>query len=156
MEVGRVRWSSRLLIEGGSTNGDPAPWEAAGGVGDVGHGPARAAKTPAEAGVSWNRPEGWVPDGVAQRWAVYGPIPTGGSTVVSDGLHRAAFHGFLAGGFFFGARRLLHDVGVTAVIPTCEILRGGFAAQVAVDALIVDEVFARDVFGIPVCNVSHI
>ena len=77
------------------------------------------------------------------------------STVVANGFDRAAFHGLFAGGFFFGGRRLLHDVRITSVIPAGVILRRSFAAQVAVDALVVDEVLARDVLGIPICNVSH-
>jgi hypothetical protein len=35
------------------------------------------------------------------------------------------------------------------------IVRGRFAAQVAVDALVVHVVFARNVFGIFVCYISH-
>jgi hypothetical protein len=81
--------------------------------------------------------------------------PTGTSTVVADGFDRAAFHGLLTGGFFFGSSRLLHHVRISAIIPSGVILGGGFAAQVAVDALVVDEVLASDVFGIPICNVSH-
>ena len=77
------------------------------------------------------------------------------SAVVANGFDRAAFHGLFAGGFLFRSRRLLHDVRITAVIPAGVILRRSFAAQVAVDALVVDEVLARDVLGIPICNVSH-
>ena len=78
-----------------------------------------------------------------------------GSAVVANGLDRAAFHGLFAGGFFFGCGRLLHHVRISAVIPSGVILRSGFAAQVAVDALVVHEVFAWDVLGLPVSNVSH-
>ena len=89
------------------------------------------------------------------RWGHRPNSSNRGSTVVANGFDRAAFHGLFAGGFFFGGRRLLHDVRITAVIPAGVILRRSFAAQVAVDALVVDEVLARDVLGIPICNVSH-
>lgn len=89
------------------------------------------------------------------RWVLPSDSLDLGSTVVANGFDGTAFHGLFAGGFFFGGRRLLHDVRITSVIPAGVILRCSFAAQVAVDALVVDEVLTRDVLGIPICNVSH-
>jgi hypothetical protein len=65
--------------------------------------------------------------------------------VVADRFDRATFHCFLAGLVFFGILGLLHHEGKTAVGVAGEILRGSFAAQVAVDALVVHVVFARHV-----------
>jgi hypothetical protein len=44
---------------------------------------------------------------------------------------------------------------VSAVVVAFEIVRRRLAAQVAVNALVVHVVFARDVFGIAICSVSH-
>lgn len=75
--------------------------------------------------------------------------------VIADGFDRAAFHGFLAELLFIGRFRLLVDVGVTAVIIAAKIARSGFAAEIAVDALIIDVKFAGQVFGIAISDVSH-
>jgi hypothetical protein len=50
---------------------------------------------------------------------------------------------------------LFEDVGIAAVFVPGEIGRSGFATQIAVDALIVHEVFAGNIVGIFVCDVSH-
>jgi hypothetical protein len=75
--------------------------------------------------------------------------------VVADGFDRATFHGFLAQLFLFGRTRLLIDVGIAAVIISAEIAGGGFAAEIAVDALVIDIIFAGNIFGIAVCDISH-
>jgi hypothetical protein len=77
------------------------------------------------------------------------------SAVVADGFDRAAFLGFLAAGFLVGILRLLEDKGVTSVVVAFEIVGSGFAAEIAVNALIVHVKFAACVFGIFVCYVSH-
>src|SRR5260221_453457 len=59
------------------------------------------------------------------------------SAVIANGLDRAALLGFSAAGFFFRRLGLLIDVGVTAVFIALEIVRRGFAAQVAINALII-------------------
>ena len=64
------------------------------------------------------------------------------AAVISDGLDRTAFHGFFALGFLFGRGRLLEDVGIAAVVITGKIIGGGFAAQITVDALVIDVVLA--------------
>src|SRR6185436_15870446 len=66
-----------------------------------------------------------------------------------------AFLGFLALLFFLGGLGLLVDEGVATVVVALEVGRCGFAAQVAVNALVVHVVFARDVFRISICDVSH-
>ena len=42
-----------------------------------------------------------------------------------------------------------------SVVIAAEIARGGFAAQVTVDALVIDVVLAGQVFRVAICNVSH-
>jgi hypothetical protein len=44
---------------------------------------------------------------------------------------------------------------MAAVVVAFEIGRRGLAAQVAVDALVIDVEFARYVFGVFVCGVGH-
>src|SRR4029453_11299040 len=76
------------------------------------------------------------------------PLQTGAVPVVADRFDRAAFHRFFAETFFVRRLRLLVDVGVPAVIVSFEIGGGRFAAQIAVDALIIDVEFARYVLGV--------
>ena len=78
-----------------------------------------------------------------------------GLGVVADGLDRAAFFGLIASGFFIRRLRLLGNVGVTAVLVPLEVFGCGLAAQVAINALVVNEELARDIFRIFVCSVSH-
>jgi hypothetical protein len=75
--------------------------------------------------------------------------------VVADGFDRAAFLGLFALGLFLRCAGLLIDKRVAAVIVPFEIIGSGFATEVAVDALVIDVKFTRDVFRIPVCNISH-
>jgi len=77
------------------------------------------------------------------------------AAVVADGFHRAAFHGFLAKLFLIRRFGLLVDVRVAAIIVAAKVARSGFAAEIAVDTLIIDIEFARKVFGIAVCDVCH-
>jgi hypothetical protein len=80
-----------------------------------------------------------------------GPVP-----VIADRFNRTAFHRFFAKRFFVGRLRLLVNVGVPAVIVPFKIGGGGLAAQIAVDALIIDVEFAWYVFGVFVRCVGHI
>jgi hypothetical protein len=80
----------------------------------------------------------------------------GAISVIANGFNRAAFHRFFAEPFFFGCLRLLVNVGVAAVVIPLEVCRGGFAAQITVDALIIDIEFARYVLGIFVRGVGHV
>ena len=75
--------------------------------------------------------------------------------VVADGLDRAAFFGFLAAGFFFRGFRLLEDIRIPAVLVPFEIIGRRFAAEIAIDALIIHVILARGVFRIFVCYISH-
>ena len=79
----------------------------------------------------------------------------GSTPVVTDRLDGATFHGFLAGSLFFGTLRLFVHVGVSAVFEAGEIVRRGFAAQVTVDAIVVDVELTGHVLGISICEVSH-
>ena len=75
--------------------------------------------------------------------------------IAADRLDGAAFHGFLAKiflGFVFG---LFKHEGVAAIIVAGEICGCGFAAEIAVDTLIIDVKFAGQVFGIAISDVSH-
>src|SRR5213596_64894 len=69
--------------------------------------------------------------------------------VVTNSLDRAAFLGLLA--LFLLVLVLLVDVRITPVVAPSEIVGGGFAAEVAVDALVVDEILAGNVVGVSVC-----
>jgi len=80
----------------------------------------------------------------------------GAVPVVADRFDGAAFHRFLAETFFVGRLRLLVNVGVAAIIIPFEIRGGRLAAQVAVDALIIDVEFARYVLGVFVRGVGHV
>src|ERR1700730_8077470 len=60
--------------------------------------------------------------------------------VGADRFDRAAFHRFLAERFFLGALGLLVNEGVAAVVVALVICGRGFAAKIAIDALIVDVV----------------
>jgi hypothetical protein len=84
-----------------------------------------------------------------RRW------PSAWVTVVADGLDRAAFLGFFALRLLFGRARLFIDKGIAAVIVAFEIVGSGFATEVAVDALVIDVEFSRDVLGVSVCGISH-
>jgi hypothetical protein len=75
--------------------------------------------------------------------------------VVADRFDRTTLFGFLALRLFFRAARLFIDVGIAAVLIASEVGRGGFAAKIAIDALIVHVVLARDAIGVFVCDVSH-
>jgi hypothetical protein len=75
--------------------------------------------------------------------------------VVANGLDRTAFHRFFAKSFFVWCLRLFIDVGMAAVIVPLEIGRRGFAAQIAIDTLIIDIEFARYIFGVFVRDIGH-
>ena len=62
--------------------------------------------------------------------------------VIADRFDWTAFHRFLAERFFLRSLRLFINVGVAAIVVAFEIGRRGFAAQIAVDALIVDVKFS--------------
>jgi hypothetical protein len=92
------------------------------------------------------------------------PSPDGGRienempgllAVVADRLNWAAFHRFLTKGSFRIVLGLLVEVAVTAVVVTLEVCRCGFAAEVAIDALVIDVEFAGYVFRIFVRLISH-
>jgi hypothetical protein len=76
--------------------------------------------------------------------------------VIADGFDRTSFHRFFAERFLFRTLRLFVNVGMAAVVIAFEIGGRGFAAQIAVNALIIDIEFARYVIGVFVCSVGHI
>jgi hypothetical protein len=80
----------------------------------------------------------------------------GAISVIANGFNRAAFHRFSAEPFLVLRLRLLVNVGVATVVIPLEVCRGGFAAQITVDALIIDIEFARYVLGIFVRCVGHV
>ena len=75
--------------------------------------------------------------------------------VRTDRLNRATFHRFFAERFFLGRFGLFVDERVPAVIVALEICRSSFAAQITVNALIIDVESALCVLGIFVCCVGH-
>jgi hypothetical protein len=80
----------------------------------------------------------------------------GAVPVVADRFDGTAFHRFFTETFFVGCLRLLVHVGVAAVIVPFKIGGCGLAAQIAVDALIIDVEFARYVLGVFVRCVGHV
>jgi hypothetical protein len=76
--------------------------------------------------------------------------------VVSDRFYGTTLHCFLANGFFLWCRRLLIDVGISVVVAAREIVRCGFPAQIAIDALVIDVDFSFNIFGVFVLNLCHI
>lgn len=77
------------------------------------------------------------------------------AAVASDRFNRATFHSFFTKPFFFRGFRLLVDVRVAAIVITFEIGGRGFAAKIAIDALLIDIEFAGCIFGIFVTDVRH-
>jgi hypothetical protein len=75
--------------------------------------------------------------------------------VVANRFDRASFHRFFAECFLFRGFWLFVNVGMTAVVIAFETGGCRFAAQIAVDALIVDVEFSCYVFGVFVCDLSH-
>src|SRR5471032_2943370 len=88
------------------------------------------------------------------EWGICRPRRRSAS-VIADRFHGTAFHRFLAKLLLFGSRRLLVNVGVAAIIIAAKVARGGLAAQITVDTLVIDIKLACEVFGIAVCDVSH-
>ena len=82
-------------------------------------------------------------------------LPQSGA-VVADRFDGATFHRFLAKRFLFGRLGLLVNVGVTAVVISLEIGGRSLAAQIAVDALLIDVERAGCVLGVLVGGVGHI
>jgi hypothetical protein len=75
--------------------------------------------------------------------------------VVANRFDRATFHRFFTECFLFRGFWLFVNVGMTAVVIAFETGGCRFAAQIAVDALIVDVEFSCYVFGVFVCDLSH-
>jgi hypothetical protein len=76
--------------------------------------------------------------------------------VATDGLDRTTFHRLFAEGFLLGRLGLLVYVGVPTVVVPFEVRRRRLAAQVTIDALVVDVKSAEDVLRIAVGCVSHV
>ena len=76
--------------------------------------------------------------------------------VVANRFDRATLHRFLAERFLLRGLWLLVNVGMTPVVVAFETGGGRFAAQIAVDALIIDVEFARYVLGVFVRGVGHV
>jgi hypothetical protein len=75
--------------------------------------------------------------------------------VVADRLNRATFHGFDALFYFLFGLGLLEDVGIPFIIRTLVVKRGGFAAEITIDALGIDVIFASYILRIFVFEISH-
>src|SRR5215469_9337385 len=79
----------------------------------------------------------------------------GAVPVIADRFDRTAFHSFFAKSFFIRRLWLFIDVGMAAVIVSFEVGRRRFAAQIAVDALIIYVKLAGHVLGVFVCSIGH-
>jgi hypothetical protein len=77
------------------------------------------------------------------------------AAVVTDRFDWATFHRLFAKTFFLRRFGLLVNEGVTAVVVAFEIRGRSFAAQIAVDALLINVEFAGGILGIFVGDVSH-
>jgi hypothetical protein len=75
--------------------------------------------------------------------------------IIPNRFDRTAFHRFFAESFFLWRLWLLVDIRMATVIIPLEVCGRSFAAQIAVDALIIDVEFALYVLGVFVCGVSH-
>ena len=62
----------------------------------------------------------------------------------------------VAARFFVRILRLFVNVGMSTVIVAFEIRRRGFAAQIAIDTLVVDVKFPGDVFRVSICRICHV
>ena len=76
-------------------------------------------------------------------------------SVTADSLYRATFHCLLAESLFFRRFRLFVDEGMSAIVVPLEVGGRCFATEIAIDALIIDVEFPLYVFGIFVCDISH-
>ena len=77
------------------------------------------------------------------------------SSRVADGFNRATFHCLFALSFFVRRGGLLVNEGVPTVVIPREVVGSRFAAQIAIDALVIDEKLSCDVVGLLVSDVSH-
>src|SRR4051812_49783207 len=77
------------------------------------------------------------------------------TAVTANGFDGTAFHGFLALGLFFWSGGLFKDVGIAAIIIASEVIRSRLAAEIAIDALVIDVVLSASVLGVAICNISH-
>jgi len=75
--------------------------------------------------------------------------------VAADRFDRATFHRLSAKSDFFVSHGLLLHKGVATLVIAGKKSRGGFAAKIAVDALLVREEFSRNVRFPFVCFVGH-
>jgi hypothetical protein len=75
--------------------------------------------------------------------------------VIANRFDRATLHRFFAERFLVRGRWLLVNVGMTPVVVAFETGGCRFAAQIAVDALIIDIEWPRYVLGVFVCDVGH-
>ena len=79
-----------------------------------------------------------------------------GGAVVADGFHRAAIHSLLALFLLLLVLRWLCDEGVTSVVIPSEAGWRWLAAQITVDALFINKIFAGGVFLVFVFDFSHV
>jgi len=75
--------------------------------------------------------------------------------VIANRFDRATLHRFFAERFLVKGLWLLVNVGMTPVVVAFETGGCRFAAQIAVDALIIDIEWPRYVLGVFVCDVGH-
>ena len=76
-------------------------------------------------------------------------------TIVPYGLRRTSFNPLLAKSVLLWGRRLPIDVRMTSLIVAANVVRGGFAAKIAISALVIDVEFTGNILGIAVDEVGH-
>ena len=82
-------------------------------------------------------------------------IPGSLLAVVADSLHGAAFHGLGAESNLIIGHGLLANEGKTLVIVAGEEIRGGLAAEVAVDAVAVNIELAGNILFSLIVDIGH-
>ena len=95
------------------------------------------------------RPRWWLLVKLTNQWHEYD------CAVVANRFDRATFHRFFAERFLLRGLWLLVNVGMTPVVVAFETPGCRFAAQIAVDALIIYIECPRYVFGVFVCDIGH-
>ncbi len=85
----------------------------------------------------------------------FSPCGQRSGAVVSDGFHRAAFHGLFAESGFLVVFGLLVNVGVATVFVASEVGRGSLTAEVTIYTLVIHIIFTRNVLWVSVLYVGH-
>lgn len=75
--------------------------------------------------------------------------------VVTNRFDGATLFGLFAARLFFRRFRLFEHVGITAILVALKVIRRRFATEIAINALVVDVIFAGGILRVFICCVSH-